>query len=172
LQVIAQSPQDSPDAFLEGDSTEFPVSRYPPRPADVDNGEAGAPGKRARLLRVGMQELGAEFNRRGQLRYVECPDPAADSVARVQYRHIAPPSDEPLRGGETGGARANNDDVVALQASTLTKRADDDEGVAIVDRADGYVAFRVQRGLTLRPSEFSKLPRIAEAFEIHVVKQP
>jgi hypothetical protein len=118
LEVVAQAPQDAFDPFLEARGLQASAARNPPLPADVDYREAGALRRRSRFLRIGMQELGAEFYWSREFRDVDGPDSTANPVARLQNGDIAPPCNESLRRGESSDAGPNDDDVVALQAYT------------------------------------------------------
>lgn len=82
---------------------------------------------------------------------MEGPDATSNPVACFKHGHVTTPSDESLRGGEAGDASANNDDVVALQACTLTNQTDDEfhrELSQVRDRLRAFTqpAFRAWDG--------------------------
>ena len=81
-----------------------------------------------RDLRLAVDELGAELDRDLQPGNAPRPAAPADAIARLEHQHPPPRARQLRRGGESGGAGANDDGIywtlTPVLATTPFQKAD------------------------------------------------
>jgi hypothetical protein len=68
-----------------------------------------------------VDELSAQFDGNGQPEVVPRPDASPNPVTRFEYLYVQATRDQSLRGGQTGYAGSDDDNVDAVQASPPEK---------------------------------------------------